>query len=62
MIFDVDEWSKCRNWNMFFGKDALVAASNNCSAHKGVWDECFRMTVFPDNKLGTIEFTDVLKG
>ena len=62
IILEVDWWSKCKNWKIFFGNEALFAASNNCSAHNGVCDECFRITVLPASKLGTMELTDVLKG
>ena len=40
IIFEVDAWSKWRYWNTLSGKADFSAASNNCSAQRGVCDEC----------------------
>ena len=62
IILEVDKWSKCKIWKTLSGIPAFLAAFNNCSAHKGVCDECFKITQFPASKLGTIELTEVLYG
>ena len=60
IMFEVDWWSKCKNWKTPSGIPADFEAWNNCSAHRGVCEECFRITVLPDKRDGTIELTDVL--
>ena len=62
ITLEVVEWSKCKNWKILLGRFAFLAASNNCSAQSGVWDECLSITALPASKLGTIELTEVLNG
>lgn len=55
-------WLACRYWNTPLGAPASRNARPMNSAHKGVWSECLRMTVFPAIKAGTMLFTAVSKG
>ncbi|MNL77360.1 hypothetical protein D3C87_2035140 [compost metagenome] len=52
----------CRYWNTPLGAPASRKARSISSAHRGVWSECFRMTVLPAIKAGTMLFTAVSKG